>query len=118
MFPARAESFSPPTPMQPARPGVFIWCACRRNRGDFSERRPYERTGTKGISELGMKLLTLVLLPLFSACALVAAPLPTFQKQVLSDKYFCDGVTAGDLNRDGRMDIIAGPYWYEGPDFK
>src|SRR5439155_9103945 len=66
----------------------------------------------------GMKLMTLVLLILLTACAVVAAPLPSFQKQVLTDKYFCDGITAGDLNRDGKMDIVAGPFWYEGPDFK
>jgi hypothetical protein len=37
---------------------------------------------------------------------------------VLTDKYYCDGVTAGDINRDGKADIVAGPFWYEGPDFK
>src|SRR6185369_13348803 len=65
-----------------------------------------------------MKLLTLVLPSLLTACAGVAEPLPSFQKQVLTDKYFCDGITAGDLNRDGKMDIVAGPFWYQGPDFK
>ena len=24
----------------------------------------------------------------------------------------------GDLNRDGKPDIVSGPYWYEGPDYK
>ena len=45
-----------------------------------------------------------------------AAPV-RFEKKVLSDAYLCDGVDAGDLNRDGKSDIVAGPYWYEGPDF-
>ena len=43
---------------------------------------------------------------------------PVFHKQVLTAKYYCDGITAGDLNRDGRMDVVAGPFWYEGPDFR
>jgi hypothetical protein len=47
-----------------------------------------------------------------------AAVSVTFQKHVLNDKYFCDGIGAGDINRDGHADIVAGPYWYEGPDFK
>lgn len=41
----------------------------------------------------------------------------SFRKQVLTDKYHCDGITAGDINRDGKPDIVAGPYWYEGPEF-
>jgi hypothetical protein len=40
-----------------------------------------------------------------------------FEKKILPDKYFCDGINYGDFNRDGIMDIVAGPYWYEGPDF-
>ena len=41
-----------------------------------------------------------------------------FRKQVLSDRYFCDGIASGDINSDGRADIVAGPFWYEGPEFK
>ena len=40
-----------------------------------------------------------------------------FQKQILTDQYFCDGITSGDINRDGKADIVAGPFWYEGPGF-
>jgi len=41
----------------------------------------------------------------------------SFRKLTLSDKYYCDGITAGDINRDGKPDIVAGPFWLEGPDF-
>jgi hypothetical protein len=40
-----------------------------------------------------------------------------FERQVLTDQYYCDGVAAGDINSDGDVDIVAGPYWYEGPEF-
>jgi hypothetical protein len=40
-----------------------------------------------------------------------------FEKRVLTSRYFCDGIQAGDINRDGRMDVVAGPYWYAGPEF-
>ena len=40
-----------------------------------------------------------------------------FKKTILTDKYYCDGVCSGDINRDGNPDIVAGPFWYEGPDF-
>lgn len=40
-----------------------------------------------------------------------------FKRQKLTDVYYSEGIGAGDLNRDGHMDVIYGPYWYEGPDF-
>lgn len=43
--------------------------------------------------------------------------LPQFEKQILTDQYYCDGITTGDINRDGKADIVAGPFWYEGPGF-
>jgi hypothetical protein len=43
---------------------------------------------------------------------------PAYRKQQLSDQFLCEGATFGDFNRDGKMDVVAGPYWYEGPDFK
>ncbi len=38
-----------------------------------------------------------------------------WEKKTLTDKYYCDGVNAGDFNRDGHTDVVAGPFWYEGP---
>ena len=52
----------------------------------------------------------------FLAAGTVAAC--AFEKQVLTDKYYCDGINHGDINRDGKQDIVAGPFWYAGPDFK
>jgi hypothetical protein len=45
-------------------------------------------------------------------------PLPTFKKVALSTKFFCEGANCGDFNNDGKLDVVAGPYWYEGPDFQ
>ncbi len=42
---------------------------------------------------------------------------PSFKTQRLSDKFHCEGAHLADLNKDGKMDIVAGPYWYEGPDY-
>ncbi|GAB5444733.1 MAG: hypothetical protein Fues2KO_50820 [Fuerstiella sp.] len=41
-----------------------------------------------------------------------------FTKQQLTERYYCDGVAAGDINRDGHPDVVAGPYWYAGPGFE
>ncbi len=41
----------------------------------------------------------------------------TFRKLQLSDRYYCDGITSADINGDGHMDVVAGPFWYAGPHF-
>ncbi|MCI0683740.1 MAG: VCBS repeat-containing protein [Gemmataceae bacterium] len=41
-----------------------------------------------------------------------------YQRQQLTDVYFSEGAGAGDLNRDGHVDAVYGPYWFQGPDFK
>lgn len=42
----------------------------------------------------------------------------TFQRIQLHDQFWSEGATFGDLNKDGHNDIIAGPWWWAGPDFK
>ena len=41
-----------------------------------------------------------------------------FKKTQLSDQFYSEGAAIGDFNKDGKMDVVIGPYWYEGPDFK
>ncbi|HKQ39045.1 MAG TPA: VCBS repeat-containing protein [Verrucomicrobiae bacterium] len=42
----------------------------------------------------------------------------SFKKIQLSDQFWAEGATFGDFNHDGKGDVVAGPYWWEGPDFK
>ncbi|MBI3866648.1 MAG: FG-GAP repeat protein [Planctomycetia bacterium] len=44
--------------------------------------------------------------------------LHTFDRQQLTDVYYSEGANAGDLNRDGKPDLVYGPHWYEGPTFE
>lgn len=44
--------------------------------------------------------------------------LRTFKKQTLSDQFYCEGASYGDFNKDGKMDLVAGPFWFEGPTFE
>lgn len=46
-----------------------------------------------------------------------ARTLHSFNKIVLSETFYAEGANFGDLNSDGVMDAVAGPYWYAGPDF-
>ena len=42
---------------------------------------------------------------------------PKYTKLVLSDQFYAEGAYYGDFNKDGFLDVVAGPFWYEGPDF-
>lgn len=53
---------------------------------------------------------------LVPALAAAAEPvLHTFTKQKLTDVFYSEGASFGDFNRDGAMDVVSGPFWYEGP---
>jgi hypothetical protein len=47
-------------------------------------------------------------------------PVPSgeFTKIQLTDEFWAEGMAYGDFNHDGKMDVVYGPYWWEGPDFK
>jgi hypothetical protein len=42
---------------------------------------------------------------------------PRFAKKLLNPDFYSEGINYGDLDRDGKRDIIAGPYSFRGPDF-
>jgi hypothetical protein len=44
--------------------------------------------------------------------------IPHFEKIILEDKFYAEGANYGDFNNDGIFDVVAGPFWYQGPDFK
>lgn len=67
-----------------------------------------------------------IVLPLLAVSGAVAAIISTkppaltdkWQKQQLSRYFWSEGACAADVNGDGDMDVLSGPYWFEGPDFK
>jgi hypothetical protein len=42
---------------------------------------------------------------------------PHFRMQRLNDFFYSWGATVGDINRDGKPDVIAGPFHFLGPDY-
>lgn len=61
---------------------------------------------------------------LFSFCAATAvlsAPASSpvsFKKIQATDQFWAEGAHCGDFNKDGKMDVVSGPFWYAGPDFQ
>ena len=45
------------------------------------------------------------------------APL-RFKKHTLTREFISEGVAVGDVNHDGTIDVMAGTYWFEAPDWK
>jgi hypothetical protein len=72
------------------------------------------------------RLLTLATLAAISTAALVPAapnagskePKITWKKTVLDSKFRSEGVAVADVNKDGKIDVLNGEYWYEAPDWK
>jgi hypothetical protein len=40
-----------------------------------------------------------------------------FKKHVLTTDFISEGVAVGDVNRDKKIDVIAGAYWFEAPNW-
>ena len=41
-----------------------------------------------------------------------------FKKTVLFSEFVSEGVAINDVNRDGKIDVMAGPYWFEAPNWE
>ncbi|MEI7731051.1 MAG: VCBS repeat-containing protein [Verrucomicrobiota bacterium] len=44
--------------------------------------------------------------------------LHSFKKIQLEKHFWAEGAGCADFNHDGKMDVVAGPFWYEGGDFQ
>jgi hypothetical protein len=73
-----------------------------------------------------MRCRSWILLPLLLALVISAlpagaepdAPQITWKKTIVDKVFRSEGVAVADVNKDGKLDILVGDYWYEAPDWK
>jgi putative membrane-bound dehydrogenase-like protein len=58
----------------------------------------------------------LALTLLGASAAAQGSPSP-FTRLELADEFTSEGASFADLDRDGHNDVVAGPWWYRGPEF-
>lgn len=90
--------------------------ACKpRPRGEGFRRGKLDRAVRAAKDTFMRTLLWVLIAPL--ACSCLGAEV-VFKKVRLTDEFWAEGADAADFNRDGHIDVVSGPYWYAGPDFK
>ncbi|MBN1817396.1 MAG: VCBS repeat-containing protein [Sedimentisphaerales bacterium] len=64
------------------------------------------------------KFTYLLIMTVFVECLVgYGATSGQFQKVVLDKAFRSEGVAVGDINRDGKPDVLAGELWYEAPNW-
>lgn len=43
---------------------------------------------------------------------------PEFEKEIIYDQFISEGANVADVDQDGDLDILAGHYWFEAPDWQ
>ena len=69
-----------------------------------------------------MKTISFMLLVLLPGLVVAQSTPPpaldgSWKKQTLIDDFWAEGATSLDVNKDGSLDVIYGPYWFAGPDY-
>ncbi len=67
------------------------------------------------MKHLTLACLTIVMLA--NGAKAQSFTLHAFEKVRLTDRFWSEGATFGDFNKDGNQDVASGPYWWEGPTF-
>lgn len=77
-----------------------------KKRTKYPQMPPFDKMSRESLEDIAAYLLSLRKPQIIS-----------FKKQVLSTEYYSEGANFADFNKDGKIDIVSGPFWYEAPEF-
>ena len=87
----------------------------------MGQANPQGGTGCRAVAASWQRGITTLLGTLVMAGAWLAAQapstagVPAFRKVILDGAFRAEGVSLADVNRDGRVDVLAGNAWYAAP---
>ncbi len=64
-----------------------------------------------------MNAMPPALLALLAAAFASTAHAAGYERLKLTGDFYSEGATAVDLDKDGRLDVVSGPFWFAGPAF-
>jgi hypothetical protein len=76
------------------------------------------KTSAKGIVLLSTMLFASAVGPDMCYSQAETKTSSQFKKHTLTNEFISEGVAVGDVNKDGKIDVMAGTYWFEAPDWK
>ena len=63
-------------------------------------------------------MMRLLIFALAAVTTAHAATGITWKRQQLHGDFYSEGAAIGDINGDGKADVVSGPFWWEGPAFE
>jgi len=66
---------------------------------------------------MGMALVVLAPWIGLGESSVVVPETGEWEKRVLTREFWAEGACVADVDRDGELDVLSGPYWYAGPGF-
>ena len=91
--------------------GSFTLAALQTNSP--ATKRPPNTVGDLNMIRRSLRCALLLCAGMLGQTLAADRQIDTFERQQLTDVYYSEGVNIGDVNKDGVVDVVHGPYWFQ-----